>query len=98
MKNIYITQNGRVSRKDNSLIFENEKIKKVLPVKNINSIYAFGEIDINSKLLSFLCQMQIPVYFYNYFGFYSGVFAPREELVSGNLLIKPTVSEIKYGS
>lgn len=88
MKDIYITQNGRISRKDNSLIFKNDKLKKILPVKNISAIYALGEIDINSKLLSFLCQMQIPVYFYNYYGYYSGVFAPREELVSGKLLIK----------
>jgi CRISPR-associated protein Cas1 len=88
MKDVYITQNGLLKRKDNSLIFRNEGTRKVLPVKNISSIYAFGEIEINSKLLSFLAKMQIPVYFYNYFGFYSGVFAPREELVSGNLLIK----------
>ena len=32
--------------------------------------------------------MQISIHFYNYFGFYAGVFAPRQELVSGNLLIK----------
>lgn len=88
MKDIYITQNGRLKRKDNSLIFSNEKTRNILPVKNISSIYAFGEIEINSKLLSFLAQMQIPVHFYNYFGFYAGVFAPRQELVSGNLLIK----------
>jgi len=88
MKDIYITQNGQLKRKDNSLIFSNEKTRNLIPVKNISSIYAFGEIEINSKLLSFLAQMQISVYFYNYFGFYAGVFAPRQELVSGNLLIK----------
>lgn len=88
MKDIYITQNGTLERKDNSIRFKNEKISKVIPVQAMGSVYCFAEVSLNSKLFSFLSQMQIPVYFYNYYGFYTGVFAPKQEMVSGNLLIK----------
>lgn len=84
---LYITSSGSLKRKDNTLIFKNEKIKKIFPIKNINAIYAYGEIGINSKLLNFLSKINIPVYFYNYYGFYSGVFMPRDKNISGKLLI-----------
>ncbi|MBD3203013.1 type I-B CRISPR-associated endonuclease Cas1 [Candidatus Woesearchaeota archaeon] len=88
MKDLYITQSGTLKRKDNSLIFKNEEIKKTIPVKNVNSIYAYGQININSKLLTFLSQMQIPVYFFNYYGFYTGAFYPRNQTVSGKVLVE----------
>ncbi len=85
---LFITSNGELSRKDNTLIFQNEKVKKVFPINNINSIYAYGEISINSKLLNFLSKLEIPIYFFNYYGFYSGIFSPKQQKVSGKLLIE----------
>jgi len=87
MKDVYITQNGTLERKDNTLIFFNEKNKKIIPIKDVNGIYALGEINLNSKLLQILSENNIPIYFFNYYGFYVGVFAPRQESVSGKLLV-----------
>ncbi len=88
LKDFFITSAGELKRKDNSLIFLNEKFKKIIPVKTIDSLYFFGEISFNTKLINFLSQLKIPIYFFNYYGFYSGVFAPREKNISGKLLIK----------
>lgn len=85
---LFITSSGELKRKDNTLIFKNEKIKKVFPINNIESIYAYGEISINSKLLIFLARLEIPVYFFNYYGFYSGMFSPKKQSVSGKILIE----------
>jgi CRISPR-associated protein Cas1 len=85
---LFITSNGELSRKDNTLFFKNEKVKKVFPINNIDSIYAYGEISINSKLLIFLAKLEIPIYFFNYYGFYSGMFSPRKQTVSGKILIE----------
>ncbi len=85
---LFITSSGELSRKDNTLIFRNEKIRKVFPIKNVDSIYAYGEISINSKLLIFLSRLEIPIYFFNYYGFYSGMFAPRKQTVSGKILVE----------
>jgi len=85
---LYITKSGSLNRKDNSLIFKNEKIKKIIPVKTVDSIYAFGRISFNSELISFFSKLQIPIFFYNYYGFYDGCFYPREKMISGNILVK----------
>ncbi len=87
-KNYYILQSGRLKRKQNTLYLENINGKKAFPVNAVDSIFAFGEIDINSKLLNFLSQNKIPVHFFNYYGFYSGSFYPREYLNSGLLIVK----------
>lgn len=67
---------------------DTNKIKlKYIPIESIDSIYCFGEHRFNSKFFNFLSQNQIPLHLFNYYGFYSGTFYPRETLVSGKLLI-----------
>ncbi|MBZ4682273.1 type I-B CRISPR-associated endonuclease Cas1b [Thermodesulfobacterium sp.] len=89
MRNYYIFSNGRLKRKDNTIYIENEKgEKKAIPIEDVDTIHVFGEVDLNSKVLNFLCQHGKTVHFYNYYGFYSGSLMPRERNVSGHLLVK----------
>jgi len=88
MKDLYITQSGTIERHENSIRFANESTTKLIPINDINSIYALGEVSLNSKLLTYLSKFQIPIYFFNYYGFYTGIFAPKQQAVSGKLLIK----------
>jgi CRISPR-associated protein Cas1 len=86
---IYITSDGELKRKQNTIYFETSKgDKKYLPIENINEIHIFGEITINKKLIDFLSQNGILLHFYNYYGFYEGSFYPREHLNSGALILK----------
>nr|WP_198029621.1 type I-B CRISPR-associated endonuclease Cas1b [Marinitoga sp. 1137] len=87
-KSIYIFSNGELKRKDNSLIFITKENKSYIPIEKTSEIYVFGELNINSKLLNFLSQKNIIMHFYNYYGFYSGSYYPKEKQVSGFLLIK----------
>ncbi len=91
-RRFYINSNGRLRRKENTLYFETQQdgqtIKKALPVNDIDAIYVFGELDINTKALNYLSQYDIPIHFYNYYGFYSGSFLPRKKNVSGSLLVE----------
>ncbi|MBI4019268.1 MAG: type I-B CRISPR-associated endonuclease Cas1 [Candidatus Aenigmarchaeota archaeon] len=91
-KNYYILKSGRLRRKQNTVYFEDKDGQKPIPVNAINAIFAFGELDINSKLLLFLSKNKIAVHFFNYYGFYSGSFYPREYLLSGFLLVKQAES------
>lgn len=85
----YFFQSGRLSRKDNTIEFRNHsQDKRSIPVERVREIYMFGEIDFNSKFMNFIAQNKICVHWFNYYGFYSGSFYPRESLVSGRLLIK----------
>lgn len=64
------------------------KEKRTIPVEDVDAIWAFQELDLNSKVLNFLAQKKIPIHFFNYYGFYSGSFYPREYLQAGFLLVK----------
>lgn len=88
-KTLYITQSGTFKRKDNTLFFiDKEGKKKFIPIEDTNDIFVFSEVDLNTKLLDFLSQKHICVHFYNYYGYYSGTFYPREHLNSGHVVLK----------
>lgn len=101
-KPFYIFSSGRIRRKDNTIFFEHvdsniqpydeqeSKIpnRRAIPIETIDSIFVFGEVDLNSKVINFLGQNNVPVHFFNYYGYYTGTFYPREYAVSGHLLVK----------
>ncbi len=88
MKNYYVLSNGRVKREANTLYIENEAgQKRPVPVEDVESLYLYGEVDLNTKLLNFLSQKKIPLHVFNYYGFYAGSYYPREYLHSGYLLV-----------
>lgn len=87
-KTIYIFQSGELKRKDNSLYFENEEIRKFIPVEDTNDIFIFGEVNVSKKFLEFASQKEICVHYFNHYGYYMGTFYPREHLNSGHVILK----------
>jgi len=88
MINYYVLSNGRVKREANTLYIENEAgERRPVPIENVESLYLYGEVDLNTKLLNFLSQKKITLHVFNYFGFYAGSYYPREYLHSGYLLV-----------
>lgn len=89
MRNYYIFRSGRIRRKDNTIFFETQEGERIpLPINDIDSVYLFGEVDLNTKLLNFLSQNNIMVHFFNYYGFYTGTFYPKEFLNSGEVVVR----------
>lgn len=85
----YLYKSGRLQRKDNTLeIVYKDNTKKSIPVERVNDIYVMTEFDFNTSLLNFLSQFGINIHFFNYYGFYTWTYYPKELLVSGKLLIK----------
>jgi CRISPR-associated protein Cas1 len=95
-KSLYIFNPMRMSRKDNTLQFsvydEQGKEQKPVyrPVEAIESIYVFGNIDVNSALMNFLGQEQIPMHFFGYHENYTGSFMPKDYLLAGKVQIEQT--------
>lgn len=87
-KNYYILSEGILKRKENTIYFVNEKGKKPIPINKVYSIYAYGQITFSSQVMSLLSKNEVPIHFFNYYGFYSGSYYPRETLLSGDLLVK----------
>jgi len=81
-------KSGRLRRHENTIYLESTDGKKPIPVEDVEAFYLFGEIDLNTKLLVFLAQKGIPLHLFNYYGFYSGSYYPREYLNSGFLVVK----------
>lgn len=84
----YITSMGELSRKDNSLCFRKNGRNVYIPIENTKEIFCLNEVTINSKLLDFLSKNHVVVHFFNYYGDYSGTYYPRDQYLSGRLLIK----------
>lgn len=88
----YIFSMGELTRKDNSLCFRKDGRNVYIPIENTKEIYCMNEVNINSKLLDFLGQNHVIIHFFNYYGGYSGTFYPRDQYMSGKLLIKQVES------
>ena len=87
-KTLYLFSSGRLERKDNTLNWESEKGSKTIPIAVISDIKVFGEIDLNKRLLEFLDQNDIPIHFFNYYGYYVGSFYPRNAYNCGIIILK----------
>lgn len=87
-RNYYIFKPCRISRKENTVFIITEDGKKPLPIEDIAQLFIFGEADFNTKLFNFLAQNGVVIHIFNYYGYYSGSFYPREGLLSGFLLVK----------
>lgn len=87
-KSFYIFSNGALRRKDNTIYLETESGKRFIPVEDTQELHIFGEVDVTKKFLEFASQKEIIVHFYNYYGYYSGSFYPREHHNSGYMILR----------
>lgn len=62
--------------------------RRTIPVEDVDALWVFGELDLNARVLVFLAQHKVPAHFFNYYGFYSGTFYPREYLHAGYLVVR----------
>ncbi|MDK2801317.1 MAG: CRISP-associated protein Cas1 [Clostridiales bacterium] len=90
----YIASVGELKRKDNSIVFRNEKGNMYIPINGVRELICLNEVSLNTKFLDFVSKAGITIHFFNYYGHYSGSFYPRENLISGNLTVKQAKSYI----
>ncbi len=87
-KTLYFFSDGILQRKDNTIFYETENNKRFLPVEDVSEIMIFGEVNFNKTLLELLAQKEIILHYFNYYGYYTGSFYPREHLNSGYAILK----------
>lgn len=95
-KDIFVFQNGNLSRKDNTLMLQIEDKKHYIPVTDVASIHFFGEVDVNKSLLEFATENHILLHYYNYYGYYVGTYYPREYLNSGYVILQQCSAYLDY--
>ncbi len=83
--------NESVTEKESNKAEEYEPKKlprRPIPIEDIEAIYCFSEMRFTTKFLNFIAQKQITLHLFNYYGYYTGSFYPREPFISGKLLIE----------
>lgn len=83
----YLFSNGNLKRKDNNIEYIVGRDKKNLKVETLDEIFIFGEANMNTKVLNFMAQRNIVMHIFNYYGYYSGSFLPRDKNTSGFILV-----------
>ncbi len=92
----YIFSMGELKRKDNSIAFKNEKGWFYLPIEETRELYCLNEVSFNTKFLDFIAKAGVVMHIFNYYGYYSGSFYPKESLVSGDLCVKQAYWHIEH--
>jgi len=96
-RDYYILNNGRISRKDNTIYFCNsDGEKRALPIEQVDSLHIYSELDLNTKLLNYISRYGVILNFYNYYGYYTGSFYPRKKNVSGFLNVCQAACYLNY--
>ena len=85
---VYITQMGVLERRGNTLFLENENGRKAIPVNSTSEVHCFKPISLTSGAIKLLSEKNVPVHFYNKYGYYRGSYMPAEGQVSGTVVIK----------
>lgn len=87
-KNYHIFSNGQLKRDENTLVLvKPDGEKDHIPVNDVEAIFAHGQLEYNTKLLSFLGQNRIELNVFNWNGGYSGTFVPPKGQSSGSTVV-----------
>lgn len=70
----YIVNDGTLSRRDYTLLFENEEKKIYIPVETTESINVYSNVDISSSVLSELSKRNLNINVFDKYGNYQGSF------------------------
>lgn len=86
----YIFSKGDLYREDDSIIFRlDENSKKInIPIYKVKEIYCFNDMTLTTKLISLIGKKHIIIHFYDYYGNYVGTFYPKDNYLSGKLVLK----------
>ncbi|MGC9177305.1 MAG: type I-B CRISPR-associated endonuclease Cas1b, partial [Conexivisphaera sp.] len=89
-RKLFLLSSGRLERESNTIAFvpTSGEDRKFVPIKGISSIYAFGELDLNKRVLELLAKEGIPLHLFNYYGHYVGSFLPRRHYNAGIVTLR----------
>jgi CRISPR-associated protein Cas1 len=87
--NYHVFSNGRIERKDNTIrLITEDGEKKHIPVENAEAIFLHGQIDFNTKFVSFLNDQGVSAHVFGWYDNYAGSIMPKRGQTSGQTLVK----------
>jgi CRISPR-associated protein Cas1 len=87
-RNYHIFSNGRLERHEDTLrLVTEDGEKKHLPVENAEAIFLHGQIDFNTRLISFLDDHGVAAHVFGWHDYYAGSVMPERGQTSGRTVV-----------
>lgn len=85
----HIISDGILTRKDFSILFENQEKKMYIPVEVTTVISVYSDIVLSSEFIKFAASHRLTIRFYDWHGEYVGSFSPSYQKMS----VKTTIAQ-----
>lgn len=88
-KNYHVFSDGRIERKDDTIrLVTEDGEKKYVPVENAEALYLHGQIDFNTRLISFLNDHGTAIHVFGWEDYYAGSIMPKRGQTSGRTVVE----------
>ncbi len=88
-RNYHVFSDGRLERNDDTLRLVTEGgEKKYIPIENAEAFFLHGQIDFNTRLMSFLNKHTVALHVFGWEDYYSGSVMPKRGQTSGKTVVK----------
>ncbi|QLG49652.1 type I-B CRISPR-associated endonuclease Cas1b [Natrinema halophilum] len=87
-RNYHVFSDGRIERKDDTirLVTDGDE-KKHLPIENAEALFVHGQIDFNTRLISFLNDQGVALHVFGWEDYYAGSIMPERGQTSGQTVV-----------
>lgn len=87
-RNYHVFSDGRIERKDDTVrVVTDDGEKKYVPIENAEALFLHGQIDFNTRLMSFLNQEGVAMHVFGWEDYYSGSIMPERGQTSGRTVV-----------
>jgi len=87
--NYHIFSDGRLERHNDTVrLVTEEGEKKYLPIENAEALFLHGQIDYNTRLMSFLNDQGVAIHVFGWNDYYAGSVMPDRGQTSGRTLVE----------
>jgi CRISPR-associated protein Cas1 len=87
--NYHIFSDGRVERHNDTVrLVTEDGEKKYLPIENAEALFLHGQVDFNTRLMSFLDDHGVAIHVFGWNDYYSGSVMPERGQTSGQTVVK----------
>jgi len=87
--NYHVFSDGRIERQDDTIrVVTDDGEKKYLPIENAEAIFLHGQIDFNTRFVSFLNDQGVAAHVFGWHDHYAGSVMPERGQTSGQTLVK----------
>ncbi|ELY91749.1 CRISPR-associated protein Cas1 [Natrialba hulunbeirensis JCM 10989] len=87
-KNYHVFSDGRIERNDDTVrVVTEDGEKKYVPIENAEALYLHGQIDFNTRLMSFLNDQGVAMHVFGWEDYYAGSLMPKRGQTSGRTVV-----------